>query len=58
MEKVIITVVRIALRAISPQLRTVLRSGIDKLEEAAKATPNEWDDLLVWVLNALLGYED
>jgi len=58
MEKILFKIIRAAVRAISPQLRVVLKSALDKLAEAAKGTPNEWDDLLVEVLAVILDGED
>jgi len=58
MEKILFKILRAVLKAITPQVRAVIVEFLGKLKVAAKATPNEWDDVLVSVLEALFATED
>lgn len=58
MEKIVFTILRVAVRAISPKLREVLKNVFVSLKQAAAATDNKWDDLLVDVLGVILAIED
>lgn len=58
MGNVILRVLGIALAAISPELRDTMRQGVTALKNAARETANPWDDLLVEVLAAILGFGD
>lgn len=44
--------------AISPLLRDYLKEIVDRLEEKAKDTPNEIDDVFVEFLKRMLGFDD
>ena len=48
-------IVRVFLDAVSPQLRKLILDSLAKWEEAAAATPNHWDDMIVDVAQALFG---
>ncbi|MBA7581964.1 hypothetical protein ES708_23881 [subsurface metagenome] len=54
MEKIIFSILTVAVTAISPELRKVLVNIFHSLNAAAKATDNKFDDLLVAILGALL----
>jgi len=58
MEKILLLILRAVLRAVTPQLRSIIVEFLGRLREAAIKTPNEWDDVLVAVLSALLAVED
>lgn len=49
----LMTLLGTILTGISPELRELLESMLDKLEAKAKATPNKFDDLLVSLLKAI-----
>lgn len=57
MEKIVITIIKVAVKAISPKLREVLQNVFVSLKQAAAATDNQWDDMLVEVLGAILDFE-
>jgi len=54
MEKYLLALIRLLLTVLSPELREGLVQLLNDLEEKAKATSNEWDDLLVSMLKRLL----
>lgn len=54
MEKYLLALIRLLLTVLSPELREGLVQLLNDLEEKAKATSNEWDDLLVAMLKRLL----
>lgn len=58
MEKIIFTILTIAISAISPELRKVLVNIFVSLKQAAASTDNQFDDLLVAILGALLDISD
>lgn len=58
MGNIIFKILGAAVRAASPQVREMLHGTVTRLKEAAADTPNPWDDLLVEVLGAILGFED
>lgn len=58
MEKIILMIIRAAVKAASPALRGVIREFYAKLKKSASETPNEWDDLVVEVVGVLLAFED
>ena len=58
MEKILLMILRAVLKAVTPQIRGIVVEFIAKLEEMASKTPNEWDDVFVGVLKALLAVED
>ena len=58
MEKIIFTILKAAVRAISPELRNVLQGFYTQLKKSAASTENQWDDLLVSVLGVILDFED
>ena len=41
---------------ISPEIREAVREFLDDLEAKAKLTPNLWDDVIVFVLKKVLGF--
>jgi len=45
------------LSKITPDLRKILVDAVLKLEEAAKKTPNVYDDILVFFLKKLLAID-
>jgi len=58
MGKVIFIIIKAALKAVSPALRDLLENFYLQIKEAAAATDNEWDDVLVAVVGVLFGFED
>jgi len=54
MEKYLLALIRLLVTVLSPELRAGLVELLDGLEEKAKATSNEWDDVLVAMLKRLL----
>lgn len=58
MEKIIFTIVRAAVRAASPELRKVIKNVFVSLRQAAAATDNQWDDMLVEILGAVLAFDE
>ena len=54
MEKIMFSILKVAVTAISPELRKVLKNIFLSLEAAASKTENQFDDLLVAILGALL----
>jgi len=58
MEKILLMILRAVLKAVTPQIRGLVVEFLGRLEEAASKTPNEWDDVFVGVLKALLAVED
>lgn len=58
MEKIIFKILAVAISAISPELRKVLQNVFVSLKQSAASTDNQWDDLLVAMLGAILAFED
>ncbi len=58
MGNIIVTIIRLAVRAISPELRNLLVGSLASLKSQAEATASPWDDILVQILISLLGTED
>ncbi len=58
MEKIIFSILKTAVKAISPQLRTQITGLYASLKKAADSTENQFDDLLVAILGALLDIND
>ncbi|MBA7579400.1 hypothetical protein ES708_21270 [subsurface metagenome] len=58
MGTIIFRIIKMAVRAITPELRNVLVGALNSLEKAAASTPSEWDDILVQILKSLLGSDD
>jgi len=58
MGEIIFKIISIAIRAISPELRQVLRNVFVSLEDAAKKTDNKFDDVLVAILGAIFDISD
>ena len=58
MGSIIFKIIKLAVRAITPELRNVLVGALNSLEKAAASTPSEWDDILVQILKSLLGSDD
>ncbi|MBA7570545.1 hypothetical protein ES708_12297 [subsurface metagenome] len=57
MEKIIFSIIMIALKAISPELRNVLAGLYNNLKKQAEATDNKFDDLLVSIIGAIFDLE-
>ena len=55
MHKFLLTLLMNIIPLISGDLKKELDSGMDKLEERAKSTPNKFDDILVDLLKTLIG---
>lgn len=55
MEKYLLSLIRLLLTVMSPDLRKNLEAFVNGLEAQAKKTPNEWDDLFVSMLKSVLG---
>lgn len=54
MEKYLLSLIRLLMTVISPNIREALILFLDKLEADAKETVNEWDDFIVALLRKLL----
>ena len=54
MEKYLLSLIRLLLSVISPELRNGLKVLLDNLEKQAEKTPNEWDNLIVSMLKSVL----
>jgi len=57
MEKLVVRIIETILNRISPELRREINEFVLKLEVAAEATDNPWDDLAVMVLKIALGID-
>jgi len=51
----IIKLIKLLWSQVSPQLRELIVSFVKTLEEKAKETENEWDDLAISILKMILG---
>ena len=58
MEKYLLGLIRLLVTVISPEIRNTLVNLLSQLEAQAKKTPNEWDDVIVGLLKALLLGDD
>lgn len=58
MEKYLLALIRLLVTVLSPELRKSLGELLNDLTEKAKATDNEWDDILVSMLKRLLLGDD
>ena len=58
MEKIIFSILKTAVKAISPQLRAQITGLYNSLKKAADSTDNQFDDLLVAILGALLDIDN
>ncbi|MBA7528714.1 hypothetical protein ES705_20902 [subsurface metagenome] len=54
MNEWILRLIGLVVTVASPELRKTLEQWIATLEETAKKTPNQWDDVLVAMLKTLL----
>lgn len=54
MDKWIWKLIGLVVPVVTPALRDMLTESLNKLEEAAKKTPNPWDDVLVDMLKAIM----
>jgi len=54
MEKIIARVIEEIIKRLSPEIKTAIKDAVLKLETAAAATDNPWDDLAVKCLKAAL----
>lgn len=54
MEKYLLSLIRLLVSVISPELRSGLTTLLNTLEKQAEKTPNEWDDVIVGLLKSLL----
>jgi len=50
--------IKMALRAISPQLKELIKDAVKRLEEAANQTPNPIDNIFVMLLKVVLSSLD
>ena len=58
MGNIIIKIVGAAVRAASPELRSIIADALHRMRAGAAQTESAWDDILVDVLSAVLGFED
>ncbi len=58
MGNVIIRIITVAVKAISPELRNLLSGTLSQLKKQAEATDNPWDDLFVDILITLLDVKE
>ena len=54
MEKYLLSLIRLLLTVLSPEIREAIVSFLNELEKQADKTVNEWDDLIVVMLKRLL----
>jgi len=57
MTKFVIRLLELIAPVITPSLREALKGSVIKLNEHAKSTPNEYDDIFVGILAAILGID-
>jgi len=50
--------IKMALKAISPQIKEIIKEAVKRLEEAAEATPNPVDNIFVMLLKIALSSLD
>ena len=50
--------IKMALRAISPQLKELIKDAVKRLEEVANQTPNPIDNIFVMLLKVVLSSLD
>lgn len=55
MEKLVVKIIETILSRVSPELRQEIENVVLRLETAAAATDNPWDDLAVMILKVALG---
>ena len=54
-KKLLLEVLAMILPKVSESLKMALKAGVAELEKRAKETPNEFDDMAVALLKALVG---
>jgi len=54
-KKLLLEVLAMILPKVSESLKMALKAGVAELEKRAKETPNEFDDMAVKLLKALVG---
>ena len=54
MEKIIARIIEEIVNRLSPEIKTAIKEAVLKLETAAAATSNPWDDIAVKCLKAAL----
>jgi len=54
MNEILFRLIGLIIKVISPELRAELLKFVAQLEARAKATTNDWDDVLVGVLKLVL----
>lgn len=57
MEKIIVRILNEIVKRLSPEMKQAIRDGVLKLETAAAATSNPWDDLAIKMLKIVLYME-
>lgn len=55
---IVLILIRQILQIISPSLRSAIKEGLAAWEQTARDTDNQWDDVIVDLLQAIFAFED